>query len=63
MASRLAALLLSCASLAEAARKKYKTNSARIDAPGILNVHVIPHTHDDVGKCLLVCKWLHLQEC
>ena len=35
-----------------ASRNRLRTNAARIDAPGILNVHVIPHTHDDVGKWL-----------
>lgn len=32
-----------------AARPKIKTSAARIDDPAVLNIHVIPHTHDDVG--------------
>jgi hypothetical protein len=35
---------------ASAARPlRYATNAARRDEPGITNIHVIAHTHDDVG--------------
>lgn len=34
---------------AQARRHKYNTNAQRTNAPGVLNVHVISHTHDDVG--------------
>ena len=27
----------------------YRTGAGRVDDPGVLNVHVVPHTHDDVG--------------
>ena len=35
------------ASLREKPRH-YKTNSKRVE--GMVNVHIIPHTHDDVGE-------------
>lgn len=35
--------------LALAARIKYNTGAKRVDAPGVLNVHIVAHTHDDVG--------------
>ena len=28
---------------------RYNTAAARRDEPGIINIHVIAHTHDDVG--------------
>jgi hypothetical protein len=46
-----AAAALCALSVDAKARKhiKYNTNAKRIDDPKILNVHVIAHTHDDVG--------------
>jgi hypothetical protein len=46
--SVLAAVLI--AALASAARPaRYATSAKRRDEPGITNIHVIAHTHDDVG--------------
>lgn len=34
------------------ASRKYNTHARRVDTPGVLNVHVIPHTHDvRTGSC------------
>lgn len=47
-----AAAALATASItvdAAATARKYKTDAKRVDAPGVLNVHIIAHTHDDVG--------------
>ena len=42
--------LVALAGAASAARPaRYNTAAARRDEPGITNVHVIAHTHDDVG--------------
>lgn len=42
--------LLALAGAASAARpSRYNTAAARRDEPGITNVHIIAHTHDDVG--------------
>jgi hypothetical protein len=35
-------------SLTEARRSKYNTGATRSNTPGVLNVHIIAHTHDDV---------------
>ena len=35
--------------LVEGRHRKYNTKAARIDDPNIYNVHIVPHSHDDVG--------------
>jgi alpha-mannosidase len=45
----LCASTLAAAASARPAKKRYNTDAVRSDAPGVLNVHVIAHTHDDVG--------------
>jgi len=48
--ARAAFALALLAALGGAARPaRYNTNAARRDEPGITNIHVIAHTHDDVG--------------
>lgn len=50
MLTRCASLAVLVAALASAARPaRYATSAKRRDEPGITNIHVIAHTHDDVG--------------
>ena len=48
MASR-TACLIALLGLTAAARVRYNSGAKRLSTTGIFNVHLAPHTHDDVG--------------
>lgn len=44
-----AVFFLALLDVVAAARVRYNSGAKRLSSPGIFNVHLAPHTHDDVG--------------